>query len=196
MATTSLDYLLRSRPADVMAALGMAAGSLSAAFGQSPSLEFPVLKPLAMVFLLEPGALPIGVFYGLALGLGIAAWTRTWWVALAVLATTMYAWSAAIHTAIRLQRNTGDDPHLIAASLAAGAVGAGITHLGCSLFAADLRRPPWRIALTCAVGAAFGMLFYMGERKILDERLLFFLWQPAVAFAIGLGLPRRVAQAT
>jgi hypothetical protein len=24
-----------------------------------------------------------------------------------------------------------------------------------------------------------------------DERLLFFVWQPAVAFAIGLGLPRQ-----
>ena len=35
------------------------------------------------------------------------------------------------------------------------------------------------------------MLFYFGERKIIDERLLFFLWQPAVAFAIGLGLPAR-----
>ena len=81
--------------------------------------------------------------------------------------------------------------HLIAGSLAAGAVGAGITHLGCAVFAVDLRRPLWRIALTCAVGAVFGMLFYFGERKILDERLLFFLWQPAVAFAIGLGLPRQ-----
>ena len=85
--------------------------------------------------------------------------------------------------------------HLIAGSLAAGAVGAGITHLGCAVFAVDLRRPPWRIALTCAVGAVSGMLFYLGERKILDERLLFFLWQPAVAFAIGLGLPRQKARA-
>ena len=103
----------------------------------------------------------------------------------------MYAWSAAIHTAIRLQRNTGDDVNLVAASLGAGAVGAGLTHLGCSLFAADLRRPWWRLALTCAVGAAFGMFFYLGERKIVDERLLYFVWQPAVAFCIGLGLPRQ-----
>jgi hypothetical protein len=169
----------------------MLAGSLSAAFGQSSSLEFPALKPLAMAFLLDPGALPIGVFYGVAMGLGMAAWTRKPWVGLFVLVTTLYAWSFAIHTAIRLQRNAGDDAHLIAGSLAAGAVGAGITHLGCAVFAVDLRRPPWRIALTCAVGAAFGMLFYFGERKILDERLLFFLWQPAVAFAIGLGLPRQ-----
>ena len=35
------------------------------------------------------------------------------------------------------------------------------------------------------------MLFYMGERKIIDERLLYLVWQPAVAFCIGLGLPRQ-----
>ena len=63
--------------------------------------------------------------------------------------------------------------------------------MGCALFAADLRRPPWRIALTCAVGAVAGLLFYLGERKYVDERLLFFVWQPAVAFCIGLGLPRQ-----
>lgn len=191
MPASSLDNLLRSRPADVFAALGMLAGSLSAAFGQSSALEFPALKPLAMAFLLDPGALPIGIFYGVAMGLGMAAWTRRPWVGLFVLVTTLYAWSFAIHTAIRLQRNAGDDLHLIAGSLAAGAVGAGVTHLGCAVFAVDLRRPLWRIALTCAVGAVFGMLFYFGERKIVDERLLFFLWQPAAAFAIGLGLPRR-----
>lgn len=191
MPATSLDSLLRSRPADIFAALGMAAGSLSAAFGQSPYLEFPALKPLAMVFFLDPGALPIGVFFGVAMGIGMAAWTRKPWVGVFVLVTTLYAWSFAIHTAIRLQRNAGDDAHLIAASLAAGAVGAGLTHLGCALFAVDLRRPLWRFALTCAVGAAFGMFFYLGERKILDERVLFFVWQPAVAFTIGLGLPRR-----
>jgi hypothetical protein len=125
------------------------------------------------------------------MGVGIAAWTRKPWAALVVPITTMYAWSAAIHTAVRLQRNAGDDAHLIAASLCAGAVGAGLTHLGCALFAVDLRRPWWRFALTCAVGAAFGMFFYLGERKIVDERLLFLFWQPAVAFCIGLGLPRR-----
>ena len=153
--------------------------------------ELKPLEPLARVFFLDPGALPIGVFYGVAMGIGIAAWVRKPWVVPAVLVTTMYAWSAAIHTAIRLQRNTGDDVNLVAASLGAGAVGAGLTHLGCSLFAADLRRPWWRLALTCAVGAAFGMFFYLGERKIVDERLLYFVWQPAVAFCIGLGLPRQ-----
>jgi hypothetical protein len=193
MATSAPDNLLRTRPADTFAGLGIISGTVSALWGQSFELE--PLKPLAMVFALDPGVLPIGFFYGVAMALGIAAWTRKPWAGIAVLLITIYAWSAAIHTAIRLENNSGDDPHLIAASLCAGAVGAGLTHIGCSLFVADLRRPWWRLALTCAVGAAFGMFFYLGERKIVDERLLFFLWQPAVAFAIGLGLPRQAQTA-
>ena len=153
-------------------------------------MELPVLQPLAALFFLDPGMLPIGFFFGAAMAIGIALWTRSPWALLAVPIATMYAWSAALHTAIRLQRNSGDDAHLIAASLCAGAVGAGLTHLGCALFAADLRRPWWRLALTCSVGAVAGLLFYLGERKYVDERLLFFAWQPAVAFCIGLGLPR------
>jgi hypothetical protein len=179
---------LRNRPAEMLAVLGLISGSLSAAWGQTYDLE--VLQPLAIVFLLAPGALPIGFFYGAALGIGMAAWARKPWAALIVLITSMYAWSAAVHTAVRLQRDRGDDAYLVGASLCAGAVGAGLAHLGCALFSAELRRP-WRIALTCAVGAVAGMLFYMGERKIIDERLLYLLWQPAVAFCIGLGLPRQ-----
>ena len=179
---------LRNRPAAMLAVLGLISGSLSAAWGQTYDLE--VLQPLAIVFLLAPGALPIGFFYGAALGVGMAAWARKPWTAPIVLITTMYAWSAAVHTAVRLQRDRGDDAYLVSASLCAGAVGAGLAHLGCALFSAELRRP-WRIALTCAVGAVAGMLFYMGERKIIDERLLYLLWQPAVAFCIGLGLPRQ-----
>jgi hypothetical protein len=33
----------------------------------------------------------------------------------------------------------------------------------------------------------------MGQRKWVDDRLLFIVWQPAVAFCIGLGLGRRRA---
>jgi hypothetical protein len=178
---------LRLRPAATLVVLGLFSGSLSAAWGQSFTLAG--LEPLGMVFLLDPGAMPIGAFYGAALGLGMAVAMRTRWAALIVPITTMYAWSAAVHTAIRLQRTTGDDAHLVAASLCAGAVGAGLTHLGCALFASDLRRP-WRICLTCAVGAVAGMLFFLGERKLTDERLLYLIWQPAVALAIGLCLPR------
>jgi hypothetical protein len=177
----------RSRPAETIAALGLLSGVLSAGLGQTYDLE--ALQPLAIVFLLAPGAMPIGFFYGAALGVGMAVWARKPWAAIIVLVTTMYAWSAAVHTAVRLQRNSGEDAYLVAASLCAGAVGAGLAHLGCALFSAELRRP-WRIGLTCVVGAILGMLFYMGERKILDERLLYLLGQPAVAFCIGLGLPR------
>lgn len=180
--------VMRDRPAGTLAILGLMSGALSAAWGQS--LELAALQPLALVFLLTPGALPIGFFYGTALGLGMAAWARKPWAALVVLVVTMYAWSAAIHTAIRLQRNAGDDAHLIAASLCAGAIGAGLSHLGCALFASALRRP-WRIAASCGVGAAAGMLFFLGEHKLIDERLLYLVWQPAVAFVIGLGLRQR-----
>jgi hypothetical protein len=188
MPAMPLGSTLRSRPAEMLGALGLLSGFLSAGWGQTYGLE--ALQPLAIVFLLAPGALPIGFFYGAALGIGMAAWARKPWAAIIILATTMYAWSAAIHTAIRLQRNSGEDAYLVAASLCAGAIGAGLAHLGCALFASELRRP-WRIGLTCAAGAAAGMLFFMGERKILDERLLYLIWQPAVAFCIGLGLPRQ-----
>jgi hypothetical protein len=192
MPATALDTYLRQRPADAMAVLGLVSGLLSGFLGAG--LELRALQPVANVFFLDAAMLPIGVFFGVAMATGIALFTRKPWAALVVV-TTMYAWSLALHTAIRLQRNTGDDAHLIAASLGAGAVGAGLTHVGCALFAADLRRPLWRIALTCAVGAIAGLLFYLGERKYLDERTLFFIWQPAVAFAIGLGLPRQPASA-
>jgi hypothetical protein len=52
-----------------------------------------------------------------------------------------------------------------------------------------LRRPV-RIAMTCIVGALAGMLFYLGERKFIDGRVLYLVWQPAVAFCIGMGLAR------
>ena len=189
MPATTLSTYLRDRPADTLAALGLVSGTLSAIWGQAFSLQ--ALQPIARLFFMDAGALLTGVFFGVAMGVGIAAWMRNPWAALVVPIATMYAWSAAIHIAIRLQENADGDPRLVAASLGAGAVGAGLTHLGCSLFAADLRRPWWRIALTCAIGAVVGMFFYLGERKYVDERLLYFLWQPAVAFCIGLGLPRR-----
>jgi protein-S-isoprenylcysteine O-methyltransferase Ste14 len=188
MPAITLSTHFRQRPAETLAALGLISGLLSGIWGAS--LDLPALQPLGALFFLDAGMLPIGFFFGAAMAIGIALWVRSPWALLAVPIATMYAWSAALHTAIRLQRNSGDDAHLIAASLCAGAVGAGLTHLGCALFAADLRRPWWRIGLTCVVGAVAGLLFYLGERKYVDERLLFFVWQPAVAFCIGLGLPR------
>lgn len=188
MPAMPLSDTLRNRPAETLAALGLLSGLLSAGWGQAFNLD--PLRPLSVVFFLDPAMLPIGFFFGAAIWVGVAAWTRKPGATLVLLVTTMYAWSAAIHSAVRLQRDTGDDAHLVAASLCAGAVGAGLTHLGCALFSSELRRP-WRIAATCGVGAVAGMLFYMGERKMLDERLLYLVWQPAVAFCIGLGLSRQ-----
>jgi len=182
----------RNRPAEILAALGLVSGFLSAGWGQAFTLE--ALRPVAFVFFLDPAMMPNGFFFGTAVGVGVAVWARKAWVVPVLVVTTMYAWSAAIHTAVRLQRDTGDDPHLIAGSLGAGAVGAALTHLGCALFSSELRRP-WRIALTCAVGTIAGLLFYMGERKMLDDRLLYLVWQPAVAFCIGLGLSRQNSDA-
>ena len=70
-------------------------------------------------------------------------------------------------------------------------MGAGLTHLGCALFSRGLRQP-MRIAVTCGVGALFGLLFFFGQRKFIDERLLFVVWQPVVAFCIGMALAEGV----
>jgi hypothetical protein len=175
----------RSRPEIVMAALGLASGILSAIVGMD--LELAWLRPFAAVFFLDAGPVPVGFFFGAAIALSLWMATRNVWTLPVLPVVVMYAWSAAIQVAIRLQRNADDDPHLIAASLLSGLVGAGITHLGCAVFAPELRRPA-RIALTCAVGAVAGLLLFLSQRSIIDGRLLFIVWQPAVAFCIGLGL--------
>lgn len=192
MASTGIIGGWRERPDVTMAGLGLVSGALSARYGLEFKLE--ILQPLASVFFLESGALLIGVLFGAVIAFSIWRATRNLWAIPVLLVTTMYAWSAAIQVAIRLQRNAGDDPHLLAASLAAGAVGAGLTHLGCALFSPGLRRP-LRIAVTCIVGALAGMLFYLGERRFIDERLLYVVWQPAVAFCIGMGLTGRSQEA-
>ena len=177
----------RRRPALAMAGLGMVSGLLSATVGFD--LELAWLKPVGAIFFLDAGPVPIGLFFGVVIALGVWMATANAWALPVVPVVTMYAWSAAIQVAIRLQRSVDDDLHLIASSLAAGAVGAGMTHAGCAIFAPELRRPA-RIAVTCAVGALAGLLLYMGQRKWVDDRLLFLVWQPAVAFCIGLGLGR------
>ena len=65
-------------------------------------------------------------------------------------------------------------------------MGAVLTQLGAAQFTAQLRRPR-RLAVTGAVGAAAGLLFCLGDRNIIDARWLFVVWQPAVAYCIGLG---------
>jgi hypothetical protein len=187
MATATSIGGWRQRSALAMAGLGLVAGLLSATIGFDQEQAW--LEPIAPIFFLDAGPVPIGFFFGAVVALGVWMATGNVWALPVVPVVTMYAWSAAIQVAIRLQRSVDDDPHLIAASLAAGAIGAGITHLGGAIFAPELRRPA-RIALTCLVGAAAGLLFYVGQRKWVDDRLLFVVWQPAVAFCIGLGLGR------
>lgn len=180
---------LRDRPAIIFGLLGLLSGVLSAFVGYGLEVEW--LQPVARLFFLQAGVLPIGVFFALAIGLALWLVARRLPLAILALLATMYAWSGALHVAIRLQRNAGDDAHLIAASLAAGAFGAGFTHLGVSAALPALRTPR-NILVVCLVGAVMGMLFYLGERQYVDPRALFLLWQPAVAFVIGLaaGRPR------
>jgi hypothetical protein len=180
----------RGRPDVTIAGFGLLSGVASATWATRGISSVDWLQPIAAVFALAPELLPIGLYFGAAVAAGVWMHTRNWWCVPVLLVTTMYAWSAAIQVAIRTQRHTGDDPHLITASLTAGAVGAGLTHLGCAPFAAGLRNPV-RILVTCAVGAVAGMLFYLGERKLVAEWWLYVVWQPAVAFAIGMGLAIR-----
>ena len=189
MASTDISGW-RARPDVIMAVLGLISGITSVTWGMSDNANLAWLQPIGSVFGLSSDVVPIGLFFGAVIALGVWVWTGSLWCVPVLLVTTMYAWSAAIQVAIRTQRHVDDDPHLIAASLGAGAVGAGLTHLGGALFAPQLRRP-LRIAVTCAVGALAGMLLYLGQRKFIDERVLYLVWQPAVAFCIGMGLADR-----
>jgi hypothetical protein len=184
MPTATIIANTRLRPAAVLAALGLVSGILSAWFGAT--FEPAWLKQLGHVFFVEGSMVPIGVFYGVALVAG--AWLVTGLRTVPVLLlTTLYAWSAAIYTATGVITTSNNDVRLILGSLAAGAVGAGLTHLGCALLFAELRDLR-RMAVTIAIGALVALLYYAGERDIVDIRWLFVIWQPAVAACIGAGL--------
>jgi hypothetical protein len=191
MASTTTIAGWPLRPDVTMGGLGIVSGIASAYLGFSEGSPYLApFEPIATVFGLYSVYLTMGLYFGIVVAFGVWNWTGRLLAVPVLLVTTMYAWSAAIQVGIRLQTNSGDDPHLIAASLAAGAVGAGLTQLGCALFSTELRRPV-RIAVTCLVGAAAGMLLYASERKMLDMSWLFIIWQPAVAFCIGMGLVGR-----
>lgn len=179
----------RSTPAAILTALGLFSGLLSAAWGAQTYIRADYLERIANIFALVPELLPIGAFFGAALAVGIWTFSGRLLALPVVVVVTLYAWSAAIQVAIRTQRHVDDDPHLIAASLGAGAVGAGITHLGCAIFAPNLRRPA-RMLATVAVGALAGMLLYASQRKFIGESWLYVIWQPAVAGMIGAGLSK------
>jgi len=189
MAAASLIDTVRARPALSLAALGLISGVLSAWAGMTYEPAWLALP--GKLFFLDAGSMPIGIFFAVAVATGV--WLSTGQLAAVpvVLLATMYAWSAAIQTAIVIM-NTTSDLRQILGSLAAGAVGAGVTHLGCAVLVAELRQLRG-VALTIAVGALAGLLYYLGDRQIIDLRLLFVVWQPAVAYCIGLGLAARSA---
>src|SRR5262252_6141367 len=149
------------------------------------------------LFLLEAGAVPIGVCYGLAIGVAVAMARKRLWAVPLLVMTTMIAWSAAIHTATFIYGDVEtvsigettvpvvDGLRLFWAGVAAGAVGACLTHLGVALL--DRRRCRLtRVALTTLVGALCGVLFFLGEKKFVYPGALYIIWQPAVAFSICL----------
>ena len=160
MSALSAKRIWRERPSVSLAALGLLSGLLSAAVGFTLRIE--QLDPLAGLFFLSAEMLPIGFLFGAVVAGGVAVRTRRVIAVPVLLATTMYAWSAAIHTAIRLHQIGGGDAGHVGPLLAGLAGGA--------------------------VGAVAGLLFYLGDRNVIDARVLFVVWQPAVAFCIGLGL--------
>jgi hypothetical protein len=176
-----------------MAALGLGSGILSAAVGFEARID--VLDVPGRFFFLSAEMMPIGLFFAAVIAFGIAAWEQPAWAPPVTFVITMYAWSAAIQTAIWMHRiGGGDATHTgpLLAGFFAGLVGAALTHLAAALFARDLRDSS-HVLRTCLVGAVVGLLFYLGSRSIIDARILFVAWQPAVAYCIGLGLARKAA---
>jgi hypothetical protein len=189
MAVTALIAHAASRPPLLMAALGLLSGVLSAWIGFA--FEPHWLGPVGGAFFLDAGMVPIGALFAAAVGVGLAIATQRAVVLPVAAVATMYAWSAAVHAATNIITDSSDDVRLIVGSLVAGAVGAALTHAGGALVLGTLRRFS-SLAVTTAVGAALGLLYYAGERNWLDGRLLFVLWQPATAYAIGAGLAKRL----
>jgi hypothetical protein len=177
---------LRDKPAVTLAGFGLVSGLLSATIGEM--FEPAWLAPVARLFYLDPGTMPIGAYYGIAFGLGLALCTGKLWAAPLQLVTILIAWSAAIHTALAIFGDGGiDNMRKLLAAIAAGAVGAGLTHVGAALVVPSLRRPS-AIALTTAVGALCGVLHFLGELQLVPSWLLYVVWQPAVAYGIGLAV--------
>ena len=182
---------MAERPAVTLAAFGLASGILSATLGFM--FEPPWLEPIADLFWLEPGMMPIGLFYGVALGLGLMLCTGRQLAAPLVLVTTLYRLERRHpyrHCIVKLGDGTPDTPRNLVAGVAAGAIGAGLTHIG----ATPVRR---RAAPACAASRsprgrrAYAARSIAWKKRRSSARTLLFVWQPAVAFCIGLGMPRR-----
>ena len=76
---------------------------------------------------------------------------------------------------------------LAAASGGFGAIGAALTHFGAMPIAAGLRRFAG-LGLTTAAGALCGALYCLEEMHLIPARTLYVVWQPAVAWCIGLAI--------
>lgn len=178
----------RDRPLPVLAALGAVSGLLSAVVGFE--LRIDVLDWPGILFFLSAEMMPVGLFFAAVMAFAVAAWDSRAWAPIITFAGTLYAWSAAIQTAIWLHRvGGGDASHAgpLSAGICAGFIGAALSHLSVALFLPALRS--WRLtARTALIGALAGVLFYFGSRNIIDARILFLVWQPAVAASIGRAL--------
>ncbi|HEU0158036.1 MAG TPA: hypothetical protein VFR00_01925 [Hyphomicrobiaceae bacterium] len=183
----------RHHPAPTMAALGLVSGILSAVVGFE--VRIGVLDWPGTVFFLSAEMMPIGLLFAAVMAFAIAAWHAPAWAPILTFIGTLYAWSAAIQTALFMHRiGGGDASHAgpLLGGVFAGLVGAGLSHLSVALFAPELR-DLGQAMRTALVGALAGVLFYFGSRNLIDARILFLVWQPAVAYAIGLGLAARPA---
>jgi hypothetical protein len=136
-----------------------------------------------LLFIVGPAmALLTGLPFALAILIGARhnASVNGW----LLFAVPLLAWGAALAVATWMVTPLSENltPWREAlAGVAAGAVGAGATHLGCAGVSALDRLPS--VALTTVVGAVAGALL-----PLVPPPLLFVAWQPAVAFCVGLGL--------
>ena len=183
----------RDHPAPTLAALGLVSGIVSAVVGfevRIDALDWP-----GTLFFLSAEMMPIGLFFAAVMAFAIAACHSPAWAPIITFVGTLYAWSAAIQTALFMHKiGGGDASHAgpLLAGVFAGLVGAALTHLSVALFAPELRDLTLATR-TCLVGALAGVLFYFGSRNLIDARILFLVWQPAVATCIGLALAAKPA---
>ena len=134
--------------------------------------------------------LPPGIYFGLALCVGLYLWETKHALKLAAaLIAVVIAWICAWNTAIEVHRildgnASGDIPYAYAiAGFVAGLVGSLITVAGISFASRDSRTPVTWIR-TILIGAVAGLLLQL-QSTLLP---LLLVWQTAVAASIAYGL--------